>query len=81
MNHSTTNQSISIIIPVFNEEKSLHLLYDEIKTAILNYANYEIIFINDGSSDSSFLKISELVEKDSNVVLIDFFINSGKLMH
>ena len=41
MNHSTTNQSISIIIPVFNEEKSLHLLYDEIKTAILNYANYE----------------------------------------
>ena len=78
MNHSTTNQSISIIIPVFNEEKSLHLLYDEIKTAILNYANYEIIFINDGSNDSSFLKISELVEKDSNVVLIDFFINSGK---
>ena len=78
MNHSTTNQSISIIIPVFNEEKSLHLLYDEIKTAILNYANYEIIFINDGSSDSSFLKISELVEKDSNVVLIDFFTNSGK---
>ena len=69
---------ISIIIPVFNEEKSLHLLYDEIKTAILNYANYEIIFINDGSSDSSFLKISELVKKDSNVVLIDFFTNSGK---
>ena len=51
--------NLSIIIPVFNEEESIIDLYSEIKHAVLKNFTYELIFINDGSSDNS----SEIIKK------------------
>ena len=42
---------LSIIIPVFNEEGSLRKLYLQINDSIKKYNDYEIVFIDDGSSD------------------------------
>ena len=69
---------ISIIIPVFNEHESLHELYYEINRAIKKYNDWEIIFIDDGSSDGSSEKIIDISLKDSKVKLIKFYRNFGK---
>ena len=73
-----TKQSVSIVIPVYNEDESITSLYTEVKAALTNFATYEIIFINDGSYDSSLDKISTLVDQDSTVTLIDLYSNFGK---
>ncbi len=68
---------LSFIIPVFNEKQSLQPLYSEILENIDNY-KYEIIFIDDGSSDGSFEVMQELAGKDKNVKIIKFRKNFGK---
>lgn len=70
---------ISIIVPVHNEEGSIKLLYNELKQvfAPLSYG-YEIIFINDGSDDSSQQIIDILVKTDAWVKGIEFSRNFGK---
>ena len=73
-----TNKSVTIVIPVYNEEESIPSLYTEIKSSLKNFPEHEIIFINDGSEDTSIHKISTLVDNDSTVTLIDLYSNSGK---
>lgn len=73
-----TNKSVTIVIPVYNEEKSIPSLYTEIKSSLKNFPEHEIIFINDGSKDTSIHKISTLIDNDSTVTLIDLYSNSGK---
>ena len=68
---------LSFIIPVLNEEQSLHPLYSEILENIEN-CKHEIIFIDDGSSDGSFAVMQELAAKDKNVKIIKFRKNFGK---
>ncbi len=73
-----TNKSVTIVIPVYNEEESIPSLYTEIKSSLKNFPEHEIIFINDGSKDTSIHEISTLVDNDSTVTLIDLYSNSGK---
>ena len=69
---------ISIVIPLFNEQESILELYSEICNAISSYNDWEIIFIDDGSSDGSAEKIIDIASKDSKVKLISFYRNFGK---
>lgn len=70
---------LSIIIPLFNEAESLPPLYDWIKRVMdENKFSYEIIFINDGSTDDSWKVIGELKQKDDCVKAIRFRRNYGK---
>ena len=73
-----TKQSVSIVVPVYNEEESISSLYREVKDALTNFPTHEIIFINDGSNDTSFDKITTLVEQDLAITLIDLYSNFGK---
>jgi glycosyltransferase involved in cell wall biosynthesis len=68
---------LSFIIPVFNEEESLERLYSEILENIEN-KDYEIIFIDDGSSDNSFNIMELLAKRDKRVKIIKFRKNFGK---
>lgn len=71
--------SISFVIPAYNEEENIKPLYDEIKeTAEKLTDNYEIIFIDDKSTDSTLNVIKELAGKDSKVKYISFEKNSGQ---
>ena len=71
--------NISVIIPLFNEEESLPELHAWIKRVMdANNFTYEIIFINDGSTDNSWKIIEQLGEKDENVRGIKFRRNYGK---
>ena len=70
---------LSIIIPLFNEAESLSPLYDWIKRVMdENKFSYEIIFINDGSTDDSWKVINDLKSKDDCVKAIRFRRNYGK---
>ena len=70
---------LSIIIPLFNEAESLPPLYDWIKRVMdENKFSYEIIFINDGSTDESWKVINDLRSKDDCVKAIRFRRNYGK---
>jgi len=71
---------ISLVIPVFKEEKNIPLLYAEIQwvlSQIKNY-NFEIIFVNDWSSDTSWFEIEKLALDDSNVKWINLSRNFWK---
>ena len=71
--------NISVVIPLLNEEESLVELHDWIaKVMQSNHFSYEIIFIDDGSTDNSWTTIQELSQKDSNVKGIRFLKNFGK---
>ncbi len=68
---------LSFVIPVFNEEKSLKVLHKEIIENIPN-TTYEIIFIDDGSTDNSYTVIEEIAREDANIKPIRFRTNFGK---
>ena len=70
--------SLSVILPVYNEEKNIDELYSRIKRILEGYGSCEMIFVNDGSTDKSFDKISELSETDNNVKIINFSRNFGQ---
>ena len=70
---------ISIVIPLLNEEESLAELYQWLtKVLMLNRFSYEIIFVDDGSTDGSWQVIMQLAEKDAQVRGIRFLRNYGK---
>ena len=70
---------LSIVIPLLNEEESLTELYNWIVSVIQsNSYSYEIIFIDDGSTDDSWKIISSLAKKDRSVKGIKFNRNYGK---
>ena len=73
-------KKISIIIPAYNEEESLPLLYDRLKKLMDDMENYEfeILFVNDGSKDKTIEIIKDLRKKDERICYVDFSRNFGK---
>jgi len=70
---------LSIVIPVFNEEKNIEPLTAEIIAAINEkYRDFEIIFVNDGSTDGSINRLKELNRLDTRVKAINFRKNFGQ---
>ena len=71
--------NISVVIPLLNEQESLTELHDWIaKVMQSNHFSYEIIFIDDGSTDDSWQIISQLAAQNKHVKGICFFKNFGK---
>jgi len=70
---------ISIVVPVFNEEKGLGLLLDRLLPVLegLGMA-FEVIFVNDGSRDSSLEVLRQLTGRDPRLKLVSFSRNFGK---
>ena len=79
MSSTTESQTleISIVVPLYNEEESLSELVDQIKKS-LPYRSFELIFVDDGSNDSSWDVIEQLVEVNSEVKGISLGVNQGK---
>lgn len=78
---ATKNDMISIIIPCYNEESSVGLFYSEFFSAVypLNETvDFELIFVDDGSSDLTLKKIQMLAYNDKRVRYISFSKNFGK---
>lgn len=70
---------ISIVIPVYYNEKNLEPLYEDIKKKIIDVIDYEyeIVMVNDGSKDESWQVMQKLVENDPNIRIISLSRNFG----
>ena len=70
---------ISVVVPVYNEERSVALLYDELRSALEPlHTSWEAIFVDDGSSDGTFGALTRLHNAERNVRVIRLRRNFGK---
>ena len=76
---ATTNPDISVVVPLYNEQESLPELLAWIRRVMeANSYSFEVIFIDDGSSDNSWNIVRSLRRNDPNVRGIRFRRNYGK---
>lgn len=83
---STTDSSlqggrydVSIFIPVYNEEENIKLLDDKIKAALDGHnINYEVIYVDDGSSDRSFEVLKSIAQGNEHIKVLKFRRNFGQ---
>jgi glycosyltransferase involved in cell wall biosynthesis len=69
----------SIVVPVYNEEENVRDLIDAITKAMSGYSDsYEILLVDDGSTDRSFAVLRDLAKEDSHIRVIRFGINYGQ---
>lgn len=79
MNKDNLKESLSIIIPVFNEEDNIYPLYENLISVMKSIGcQYEIIFINDASNDKTAQRLDELASQNELVKVIHFKINFGQ---
>ncbi len=77
--NSEKNAKVSIVLPVYNEQGNIDTLYNEISDVMRTGTNeYEIIFVDDGSTDESYLRLSDIQKADPNVVVVKFRRNFGQ---
>ncbi|WP_239772699.1 glycosyltransferase family 2 protein [Mammaliicoccus sp. I-M36] len=70
---------LSIIVPLYNEETNISILHEKVSNVFLNLSHqFELIFINDGSTDHSLQVLKSLSEKDARVKYVSFSNNFGK---
>ena len=73
------SKKLSLVVSVYNEEKALQRFYDEsvkVAESLLSWS-YEIIFVNDGSTDGSLSILEKLAGENVNVRVVDFSRNFG----
>ena len=78
--HGIMKKKVSILIPTYNEERSLPFLYDALIKIVdkLDAYDWEVLFVNDGSSDTSLKQIKLLRQKDERICYVDLSRNFGK---
>jgi glycosyltransferase involved in cell wall biosynthesis len=73
------NPEISVVIPVYNEEKNIEPLYEELSAALNEMGRtYEVIVVDDGSRDNSFEELKKVYERDPHWQVIRFRRNFGQ---
>ncbi len=73
------NETLSILIPVYNEEGNLSSLHEKLVAALKKVGRpYEVIFVDDGSSDGSLDVLLNLRDKNPNIKIISFSRNFGQ---
>jgi dolichol-phosphate mannosyltransferase len=73
MNEAIAAPAVSVVVPVFNEEENMSILQSELKTALAGL-DYEIVFVDDGSTDRS----AERIKTAPNVRVVRFEKNTGQ---
>ncbi|HPY49013.1 MAG TPA: glycosyltransferase, partial [Sedimentisphaerales bacterium] len=78
MTHDKGQTELSVVVPLLDEQENLRPLYDQIRQALDGRYAYEIIFVDDGSTDGSFQVLEEFHDADPNVRVICFRKNFGQ---
>jgi glycosyltransferase involved in cell wall biosynthesis len=70
---------LSVVVPVYNEEENIRTLYENITSALSgNVPDYEMILVDDGSTDNSFSVLESIAEADKRVKVVRFRRNFGQ---
>lgn len=76
---SSKKVELSVVIPVYNEEKNVGILHRELLTVLKKLKKpYEIIFIDDGSDDQTLAKLKKIRERDKDIKVVQLQCNFGK---
>lgn len=79
MNQEKNKPQLSIVMPVYNEEQNVFPLFQEITKALKNYPHpYEIIFVDDGSTDQTHTSLQKICRQDDRVKCVIFQGNFGQ---
>ncbi|ETX12742.1 glycosyl transferase family 2 [Roseivivax halodurans JCM 10272] len=71
--------AVSVIVPILNEEESVELLRDRVFEALASLGRpFELIFVDDGSTDRSFEILAEMAAEDPRIVVLKFRNNAGQ---
>jgi glycosyltransferase involved in cell wall biosynthesis len=74
-----SNPELSVVIPIFNEEESVSLLVDGLLSALDEmHRRFEVIFVNDGSTDASAVKLADAAANRAEIKIIEFRRNAGQ---
>jgi glycosyltransferase involved in cell wall biosynthesis len=74
-----THARVSIIIPAYNELDSVEVLYSELKAVMDRWTrDYELVFVNDGSTDATGMILDAIADKDEKVQVVHFRRNYGQ---
>ena len=78
-NNHQNNYTISVVVPVYNEQEVIQEFYHRITAVLINLnVTYEIIYINDGSSDRTLELLNNFSTTDSQITIINLSRNFGK---
>ena len=69
---------ISVVVPLLNEQDNIGPLYEQITQTLAGERSYEVLFVDDGSVDNTFVVLSELLDSDDKVRIIRFRRNFGQ---
>lgn len=69
---------ISVIIPIYNEEENIKILFDELFSVLFEMEKYEVIFVDDGSSDNTCQVIKDIIKDNPEFKLITLRKNFGQ---
>jgi glycosyltransferase involved in cell wall biosynthesis len=70
---------LSVVIPVFNEEENIQLLHQRLQESLRAYVEpYEIVYVDDGSTDATFSRLRQLAEHDARVCIVQLKRNFGQ---
>lgn len=70
---------LSLVIPCYNEEKNVSLMYSAVREAFADCCfEYEMVFVNDGSTDGTLRELKKLLEGETPVKIVNFSRNFGK---
>lgn len=71
------NYTLAIIIPLYNEEKIIPLLYRRLLISLDQFSKFRIIFVNDGSTDNTLPILAQYLEEDYRITIINLSRNFG----
>ncbi len=70
---------LSVVVPIYNEERSVALLYEELQAALDPLDDdWEAVYVDDGSTDGSFAALTRLHDRAHNVRVVRLRRNFGK---
>lgn len=70
---------LSVVVPFFNEEENARALYDELKGVLVAFGkSFEMVFVDDGSTDKTYSVLEAIAKQDDTVVLVKFRRNFGQ---
>jgi len=79
MNELESPPGLSLVIPAYDEEGNVGPLYEELSRAAAEIGrSYEIVFVNDGSRDSTLARLEEIAARDARVRIVDLDGNFGE---
>lgn len=72
------SEVISLIIPIYNGEENIERVYSEIKKILPLLERYEIVYLDDGSTDATLQKLKDIKRENNNIKIVQFKRNFGQ---